>query len=299
MHTQIKYKRLEKKRYPYWLAVPGIIFFMLFFILPSIMGLILSLFNMNGYDFTKATFIGIENYKNAFVLPTMRRAIANSFIFSAVTTLLKVTLGLMLAIMLNQKLKSSNILRTVFFAPAVVNSVAVGLIFKSLMHPEKGLIDTVLNSVNLEFLAKNWLGDPSLAIYSVSFIEIWKWSGFTMVIFLSGMQAVSADYYEAAKIDGATGWQRFRYITFPLILPSFNNALIINLVGGLKVFDLVQATTQGGPGTATEVFSTLMYKSFGSGRFGEGCAVAILLSVIIAIFAIPTYAFIEKREVVQ
>lgn len=102
------------------------------------MGLILSLFNMNGYDFTKASFIGIENYKNAFVLPTMRRAIVNSFIFSAVTTLLKVTLGLVLAVMLNQKLRSSNILRTVFFAPAVVNSIAVGLIFKSLMHPGGG-----------------------------------------------------------------------------------------------------------------------------------------------------------------
>ncbi len=299
MYVDKGYKRLKKRRYPYWLAVPGITFFVLFFIIPSVMGLILSLFNMNGYDFSKAVFIGIENYKNAFVLPTMRRAIINSFIFSAVTTFFKVAFGLMLAVMLNQKLKSSNLLRTVFFSPAVVNSIAVGLIFKSLMHPGKGLIDTVLNSVNLEFLAKNWLGDPSLAIYSVSFIEIWKWSGFTMVIFLSGMQAVSSDYYEAAKIDGADGWQKFKYITFPLILPSFNNALIINLVGGLKVFDLVQATTQGGPGTATEVFSTLMYKSFGSGRFGEGCAVAILLSVIIAVFAIPTYAFIEKREVIQ
>lgn len=118
-----------------------------------------------------------------------------------------------------------------------------------------------------------------------------------MVIFLSGLQAISSDYYEAAEVDGASGWKKFRNVTFPLLLPTFNNALIINIIGGLKVFDLVQTTTEGGPGFATEVFSTSIYKCFGSGRLGEGSAVGIILTIIIAIIVIPTYRFIANREV--
>lgn len=290
---------LKQKRYTYWLAVPGILIFAVFFIVPSIVGAFLSLYRMLGYEMSNAVFVGLENYRNAFVLPTMRTAIFNSFIFAFITTVFKVLFGLVLAILLNQKLRSSNILRTIFFTPAVINSVAVGLIFTSLMHPSNGLINKALELMHMGGLAQQWLGDPKIAIYAVSMIEIWKWSGFTMVIFLSGMQSIPSDFYEAAVIDGAGAWQKFKSITFPLLLPSFNNALIINLVGGLKVFDLVQATTKGGPGTATEVFSTLMYKSFGSGRFGEGCAVCILLALIVAALAIPIYSFIAKKEVEQ
>ena len=118
-----------------------------------------------------------------------------------------------------------------------------------------------------------------------------------MVILLSGMQTIGREYYEAAEIDGAGGFTKFKYITFPLLLPAFNNALILSIIGGLKVFDLIQATTQGGPGSATEVFGTLIYKSFGAGRLGEGCAASIILAVVIAAIAIPAYQYIANREV--
>lgn len=205
--------------------------------------------------------------------------------------------GLALAVALNQKLALTNALRTIFFLPAVINTVAVGLIFSSLMHPTNGLINGFLNSIGLSGLAQSWLIDTKLAIFSVCAIEIWKWSGFTMVILLSGMQNIGKEYYEAAEIDGAGGWKKFRYVTFPLLLPAFNNALIINIIGGLKVFDLIQATTQGGPGTATEVFGTIIFKSFGSGRLGEGCAASVLLALVIAAIAMPTYKYIANREV--
>ena len=205
--------------------------------------------------------------------------------------------GMLLALALNRKLAFTNALRTIFFMPAVINTVAVGLIFSSMMHPTNGLINVFLNQIGLGSLAKGWLVDQKIAIFSICAIEIWKWSGFTMVILLSGMQTISNDYLEAAQIDGVNGWQKFRYIVFPLLLPSINNALILNIIGGLKVFDLVQATTQGGPGTATEVFGTLIYKSFGSGRFGEGCAASVLLAIIIALIAMPTYKYIADREV--
>lgn len=285
------------KRYSYTLAIPGLTLYIIFFIIPAIGGLILSFIKILGFDLSTVRFGGIQNYLDVFTQPNMRRAIVNSFIFAFITTIFKMGIGLLLAAALNRKMVLTNALRTIFFLPAVINTVAVGLIFSSLMHPANGLINSFLHTVGLGGLAKSWLVDTNLAIFSVCAIEIWKWSGFTMVILLSGMQTIGKEFYEAAEIDGAGGWSKFRYITFPLLLPAFNNALILSIIGGLKVFDLIQATTQGGPGSATEVFSTLIYKSFGAGRLGEGCAASIILALVIAAIAMPTYKYIANREV--
>lgn len=289
--------KTKLKRYSYSIAIPGLVLYILFFIVPALGGLFISFIKILGFDVASARFAGIQNYLDVFSQPNMRGAMFNSFIFALITTVFKMVIGLALAVALNRKFALTNAMRTIFFLPAVINTVAVGLIFSSLMHPANGLINSFLNFAGLGSLAQSWLVDPKIAIFSVCAIEIWKWSGFTMVILLSGMQTIGKDYYEAAEIDGATGWKKFRYITFPLLLPAFNNALILNIIGGLKVFDLVQATTQGGPGSATEVFGTVIFKSFGSGRLGEGCAASILLALIIAAIAMPTYKYIANREV--
>lgn len=286
-----------RKIYTYKFALPGILIFSVFFILPTILGMILSFSNIRGFNINTISFAGLTNYKNIFTDQSMKTALTNSFLFAIITTAGKMILGMLLAILLNRKVKSVNILRAIYFLPAIINPVAVGLIFSSLMHPSTGLINKFLNTVGLGFLAQNWLTDTNLAIFSVIAIEIWKWTGFTMAILLAGMQSISSEYYEAASIDGATPWQQFRYITVPLLLPSINNTLIISIIGGLKVFDLIQATTQGGPGSATQVFGTLIYKAFGSGRLGEGCAAGIILAVIIAAITIPLYRYISGKEV--
>lgn len=279
------------------MALPAILIYVVFLLIPVLGGLGLSFVKILGFNFQGARFAGLSNYLSVFQQENMLLSVKNSFIFAIITTVCKVTFGLMLALALNKTIRLTKVLRTIFFFPAVINSVAVGIIFQSLMHPSRGLINVFLKSIGLDALALNWLMDPKIAIFSVCIIEIWKWSGYTMVIFLSGLQAISGDYYESAQLDGATGWKKFRYITFPLLLPTFNNALIINIIGGLKVFDLVQTTTGGGPGFATEVFSTAIYKCFGSGRLGEGSAVGIILSIVISIIVIPTYRFIAGKEV--
>lgn len=279
------------------MAIPGLLLYILFFIIPAMGGLALSFVKILGFNLSTARFGGLQNYVDVFTQPNMRRAIGNSFIFALITTIFKMGIGLSLAVALNRKMALTNALRTIFFLPAVINTVAVGLIFSSLLHPSNGLVNGFLRTVGLGALAQSWLVDTNLAIFSVCAIEIWKWSGFTMVILLSGMQTIGRDYYEAAEIDGADGFTKFKYITFPLLLPAFNNALILSIIGGLKVFDLIQATTQGGPGSATEVFGTLIYKSFGAGRLGEGCAASIILAVVIAAIALPAYKYIANREV--
>lgn len=290
-------KQKQACRYSYGLAVPGLILYLIFFIVPAVGGLLLSFVKVLGFDLSSARFAGFSNYADVFTQPHIRTAIVNSFTFAMITTVLKMVFGLMLAVALNKKLAMTNAFRTIFFLPAVMNTVAVGLIFSSLMHPANGLINQFLRMLSLEQAAHAWLADIDLAIFSVCAIEVWKWSGFTMVILLSGMQTIGKEYYEASAIDGATAFEQFRYITLPLLLPAINNALILNIIGGLKVFDLIQATTQGGPGSATEVFGTIIFKSFGSGRLGEGCAASVLLAVIIAAIAMPTYKYIADREV--
>lgn len=287
----------RKSIYSYWLVLPCLLLYGAFFILPAAMGLGISFLNIRSFNFADATFAGLRNYINVLTDRGMNIAIKNSFVFAAVTTVFKVVFGMLLALFLNNKLRMTNFLRTVFFLPAVLSSVAVGLVFTAMLHPTRGIVNIALRAVGLDVLAQNWLTDPHLAIFSVAFIEVWKWTGFTMVILLAGLQSIPENYYEAAEIDGATPWQKFSRVTLPLILPAFTNALVVNLIGGLKAFDIVQAVTKGGPGTATEVFGTLVYKSFGSGRYGEGCAASIILCVIILAVVLPIYRFLTGREV--
>lgn len=282
-----------------YLGIPGLLMFATFFVLPTLGGLLLAFVKMKGLRFDTMTFAGIDNFVTVFSEKSLRIALKNSFIFAAVSTTLKVTIGLFLALLLNNSLRSSKLLRGIFFLPAIINTVAVGVIFTSLMHPKMGLINETLEFIHLSGLTQNWLTDKDLAIYSVAIIETWKWAGFTMAILLAGLQSIPHEYYEAASIDGASYFHRFRYITFPLLLPAFNNALIINLIGGLKVFDLVQATTGGGPGLSTQVFGTLIFKAFGSGRYAEGAAASVILGLIITAIAIPLYRFIAGKEVEQ
>lgn len=285
---------IKTKNYPLLFLVPGLIIFVCFLLVPFFVAFGYSFTNWN---FMKADFIGIKNYINILTNKNMNIAFFNTFIFTIVTTIGKTGLGLVLAVFLNKKFKLTNYLRTTVYMPAVINTVAVGIAFTALMHPSKGLINVSLKMIGLGALTQNWLTNPKLAIYSVCIIEIWKWTGYAMMILLAGMQTVSGDYYEAAEIDGATGWQKFRYITFPLIRPSFNNVIILNLIGGLKVFDIVLTTTGGGPGVSTQVFNSIIYRSFSYNMQGEASAGTVILGIFILVITLLTYRSISRKEV--
>ena len=284
---------LRKKQYPVYFILPGIFLFVMFFIVPFLVGFRYSFTNWN---FKRADFIGLENYISILKNPNMSIAFKNTFLFTIVTTVGKVSIGMLLAVLLNRKLKTTNYLRTVFYLPAVVNSIAVGIVFTSLMHPSKGLINTALRTIGFTGFQPKWLTDTSIAMLSICFIEIWKWSGYTMMILLAGMQNISKDYYEAAIMDGATKWQQFKKITFPLLMASINNVVVLSIIGGLKVFDIVVATTGGGPGYATEVFNTMIYNSYSYQKYGEATAGTTLAGMIL-IITLCTYRTIAKNEV--
>lgn len=276
--------------------MPAVFLYTCLMILPSILGLMISFFQIHGLNFSTMKFVGFDNFVTIFQDPYTTTGLKNTLIFAVVTTIGKVGLGLLFALLVNKKCRETNYIRTIMFLPAVLNNIAVGLVFRAIMYPT-GILNTALTTIGLGFLTQNWLTDPDVAIYSCCLVEIWKWSGYTMVILLAGLQSIDTTYYEAAEIDGASKWQQLKSITIPLIMPAFKNSIILSLVGGLKVFDIVQSLTKGGPGRASAVFNTIIYGAFGSGSYGRGCAATVILTLIVLLFSLPTNQFLSKKEV--
>jgi raffinose/stachyose/melibiose transport system permease protein len=167
------------------------------------------------------------------------------------------------------------------FLPAVLPTLVVALIFRSILNPATGLLNTFLRGIGLDSAAKPWLVDPHIALYSVIGVDTWKGVGYIMVILLAGLQTIPREYYEAAQVDGANAWSRFRHITLPLLMPAIVVVTVLNVLYGLRVFDIVYALTNGGPGYATEVLSTEIFKAFSQGQYGLGTAVSSILFVFV------------------
>ncbi|MCL2034702.1 MAG: sugar ABC transporter permease [Oscillospiraceae bacterium] len=217
--------------------------------------------------------------------------ISNTVIFTIATTLAKSALGILLALLLTHKLVLGKALhRMAIFTPLVMSYLVVGLVFKSLLHPATGFVNIALRSVRLDFLANNWLSDASLALGTVISVDTWKGVGYIMVVTIAGLKSISATYYEAAEIDGANYWQRFLHITLPLIWPVLLTITILNLTYGLRVFDIIYALTNGGPGHATDVINTAVFSAFSKGDYAMGTT----LSTVLFVFVMAISYFLVK-----
>ncbi len=287
-----------KKAYPNYFWIIPLVIYTVIFILPSIMGLLFSFTNWTIYSPEK-TFNGLDNYKNLLNDNMFKIGIKNTVAFTVFTTILKTVVGFALAIALNVKLRTKNLLRTVFYLPTIFSGLIIGVIFKSILMPNNGLLNVFLSFFSPALGANDWLGQPSTAMFSVILVEIWRGAGFCMVVLLAGLQGISTEYYEAATIDGANGWQKFKLITTPLMLPTLNTVISLNVIGGLKVFDIIIALTKGGPGLSTEVLSTTVYKYLGNGAMGTGSAANMCLTIfVILVFALVNGG-LAKLEVDQ
>lgn len=269
---------------PWWFAIPAIAIYLFIVIVPSGRGMFFSFTDWNGLS-PEWIWVGLQNFAEVFSDRAARAALLNTIVLAVVTTVLQNAIGLALALGLNAKVKSRYVLRVVFFAPVVLTPLVAGYVWSYLLSPN-GAVNAALRGVGLGDLAQDWLGDPAFALGAVCVAIIWQFSGYSMVIFLAGLQAIPDEINEAATIDGAGAWRKFRSITLPLL----NGAIVINvmlsLIGGLKQFDQVVAMTGGGPGTATETISTLIYKSaFLFGEYPFSVALAVVMTILIAVLA--------------
>lgn len=279
--------------------LPALIIYLLFSIIPFLYTIYYSFTDYTDMNPINLHFVGLKNYIKVLQTPVMLAAIKNSVIYAILLTGFQTLLGLPLAFVLNQKLKSRNLLRVVFFFPAVFSSLIIGYLWNFIMSSSDfGLINNILHQLGLGtlnfFTSKN-------ALYSVILTQIWQWTGWAMVIFLANLQSISPDLYEAAEIDGANGLKKFMYVTLPLMCPSVKIVIVTGLIGGMKVFDIIYSMTSGGPGDATQtVMTVMMKKGISEGFYSTGSAFGVCFFIIVlAISAIVTKLMGKWSEAIQ
>ena len=272
---------MRNKVYPFYFVLGALILYLLFFVLPSLMGFIYAFTDWNSYS-SDVNYVGLANFQLIFSADQgYLHYISNTFIFTLVTIVLKTVIALGLAVLLTQGLKRlASFHRMVIYLPAVLPMLAVSLIFKSILNPATGLLNTFLSGVGLGFLTQKWLVDVSWAMPSVIGVDTWKGVGYIMVILIAGIEAIPREYYEVAAIDGAGGWKTFRHITLPLLTPVLAVTTVLNLLYGLKVFDIIFVLTNGGPGRATDTVYTAIFDEFSKGRYGVATALSSLLFLV-------------------
>lgn len=286
-----KKKNVKEKIYMRSLMLPAAVIYIIIFIVPT--------FSSFFFSFTRWTlkdweWIGLQNFITFFREPSLAIGIRNTLFYGFVTCGLKVVIALLLAIVLTQGWKIEGYLRTLVFFPAIISTMAVGLIFKSFMHPTNGIINQALALFGIEKIY--WLTDKSTAMLSIALVDVWQGLGTATLMYIAGIKAIDHTYVEAAKIDGANTFQRFKYITLPLIRPVMNSVLILSLTGGLRNFELVWAMTKGGPGFTTDLLTTVIYKQYANGLYGLSTAGNVILFILVSVIAFPVYSNITRKE---
>lgn len=280
-----------KKIYSNYYIIPALSIFTIFFLIPMSVSFFFSLTVWNMEDFK---FCGLQNFKIFFSDKALYMSIFHTLVYAISGCLLKLVLAFFLAILLTSRIKTKNILRSIVFFPNLVSTIAVGITFQALMHPSKGLINRAIEYIG--GAGQDWLGSPTTALGSIVLTDVWKGVGVATVIFIAGIQSIDATYLEAATIDGATKWQKIRYITLPLCRPAMNSIILLAFIGGMRTFDLIWSMTGGGPGYASEVMASMVYKQYAAGFYGLSTAGNVIMFILIASLAFPLQKFLLNRE---
>jgi len=290
---------MKNRAYPFYFAGGALFLYLLFFVLPSAMGFYYAFTDWNSYT-TEVNWVGLDNFQTIFTSTRQGYIsfIRNTVVFTIATIILKTAFALGLAVLLTQGVKRlSNLYRVLIYLPAVLPMLVVSLIFKSILNPATGFLNTSLRGIGLDFLALKWLTDVHLALPSVISVDTWKGVGYIMVILIAGLQVIPRDYYEAASIDGASGWQAFTRVTLPLLMPVLSVTTVLNLLYGLKVFDIVFVLTNGGPGRVTDTVYTAIFQDFSKGRYGIATALSTLLFMVMIFLGYFVIRLMHKEEI--
>jgi len=267
--------------------LPALILFVTIVILPIFMSAYYSFCDWDGM--TKATFIGFQNYKELFTSKSagFTKTLGNAFLLAGLSVFIQLPISLFLAIVLARGVKGEKFFVSLFFTPVLISTVVIGQLWMKIYNPEYGIVNSALRALGLEDLTRTWLGDKNTALLAVFIPIIWQFIGYHMLLMYAGIKSISIELSEAAKIDGATGFEVARYITIPLLKPVLQVCTIFAVTGSLKAFDLIYVLTNGGPAHASEVPSTLMVSMiFGRNRYGFGSTIAVFIICICFFFAI-------------
>jgi raffinose/stachyose/melibiose transport system permease protein len=281
----------RRSPYPGWFLLPAAIVYGVLFLAPTFASLY---FSLTRWTLSNSVFIGLENFAQFFREPFLVQRLINTVIYAVLTSGLKVVLGMALAILLTSNIIGRGYLRAVVFFPVLVSTVGVGITFTVLMHPTQGMINETLALIGIK--GPGWLVDPKLALISVALVDVWKGVGLATVIYIAGIVAIPKDDYEAARIDGATKWQNFLYVTLPLMRPATATVITLSFIGGLRTFDLIWAMTKGGPGFASDTVASVIYKQYQAGFYGLSTAGNVVLFLLIGVLVVPLTMFLNRKR---
>ena len=278
------------------MVLPLFVLYGLFVIYPFLSTIFYSFTNYSSMKMFDFDFVWLKNYINVFKTKNQMDTVLRTIKYAVIITVLQTALALPLAIFLNTKLKGRNILRSIFFFPAMLSPIVVGYLWGFLFSTSTyGPINNILESLGLDKI--NFFGDPDLALYSIIFTQLWQWVGWSMVIILANLQSIDATYYEAARIDGATPVQMFFRITLPLLYPSVNVLIVSGLVGGLKVYDIIVSTTGGGPFNSTStIIQSIINQAIGGGQYSLGAAYSVIFFILVLLFTWFVMLIMRKWE---
>lgn len=277
------------------LYIPAILIMMIFVVFPLCRGLYISFFDWNGYS-QNMSFVGFANYAKLFSDKYFGIAFWNTMLYGFGSAFLQNVLGLAFALFLNSPFSGRNAVRTIVYLPVMVSGLLMGYIMYFFLQYNFGIFNDVM--VLFGKAPLNWLGDGNRGKIFITLINSWQYSGISMIIYLAGLQNIPAMYYEASHLDGASVWKTFRHITLPLLIPAISSAVTLNVIGGLKLNDVIIALTNGGPTLKTHSLSTyISYRYFDSEKAGYASAVGIFLFVFIFIVSMFLTRYFRSKEV--
>ena len=277
----------------YSFTIPAVILFIMFVIVPFTRGIFLSFTNWNGYS-KSYRMVGFSNFVRLLTDQNVRRALLNTLVYGIGSTLLQNIFGLAFALLLNQKFRGRDTARTIIYLPVMIAPLLMGYIMYFFFTLGGAINQLPWNSIKDGI---DWLADGKRGVAIMTLINSWQFVGISMVIYLAGLQGIPSMYYEAADLDGVHSWGLFRHITFPLLAPAINSAVVINLIGGLKLFDVIMALTKGGPGYDSHSLSTLVNRTyFGSENAGFASAIGLVAFVLIMVLSFITTNALHKFQ---
>ena len=275
--------------------VPAVLLFALFIFYPFIQGIRVSFTDWNGYS-QNYNWVGFDKYKMMLSDKNVWITVKNTIIYGFGSTFFQNILGLAYALFLDSQIRGKGLVRTIVYLPVIISPLIMGYIWYFFFQYDGGAVNDAISLFGLEPV--DWLSKGPVAVWLITFVNTYQYMGTAMIIYLAGLQSIPKDYYEAASIDGAGGWTKFRSVTIPLLMPSITINILINIIGGLKLFDVIVAMTNGGPGYASSSISTMMYNLyFARQDAGYAAALGNTMFLMIAIVSLLALFYLKRKEV--
>ncbi|MDN4483501.1 carbohydrate ABC transporter permease [Demequina lignilytica] len=284
----------SRQDHPAWFLWPALTVLGIFFFTPTIYNFVYAFTDWSGYK-SEIGFVGFDNFVKLLQNGSLVADLRITLIYAVLVAIFQNVFGLALALILERDTRINRFARAAFFVPVIMSALAVGYVFQAILKPE-GVLNNVLSTITGSEVSIPWLGSTTWTIVVVAIIHAWKWMGLSMLIYLAGLKTINEEIIEAGQLDGANYWRIFKAVRWPLLAPAVTFNFATALLGSMNGFDIVQATTGGGPGGSTELLNIFIFRTFGQGLFAQATAMSLVLFLVVALLAFPVIIILRRRE---